>query len=66
MFHELASMKGTLGSEDNLIVLLRALLYSNMLKTPYDLRGRRKIKLILDFFQVLLLKITHKNTTSQG
>ena len=52
LFEEMVRMKHILGIDERKANLIRAFLYNSFMTNSYELRGRRKVKIILDFLQV--------------
>ena len=45
-------MKDILGIDEKKAILIRAFLYNSFMSNPYELRGRRKVKIVLELLQV--------------
>ena len=52
LFEELVRMKHILGIDEKKVILIRAFLYNSFMSNPYELRGRRKVKIVLELLQV--------------
>ena len=52
MFAKVTSMKERLSMDDKKAALIKALLPALYLSNPFELRGRRRVKLILEFIKV--------------
>lgn len=52
MFAKVTSMKERLSMDDKKAALITALLPALYLRNPFELRGRRRVKLILEFIKV--------------
>ena len=52
LFEELKRMKDLLAMDDKKTMLIRAFLCSSFMRNPYALRGRRKVKIVLELLQV--------------
>ena len=52
LFEEMVRMKDILGIDKKKAILIRAILYNAFMSNPYELRGRRKVKIVLELLQV--------------
>ena len=52
LFEELKRMKDLLAMDDKKTMLIRAFLCSSFMRNPYALRGRRKVKIVLELLRV--------------
>ena len=52
LFGEVSGLVQSLAENDKAIILTRAILPAFFLSNPYDLRGRRKLNLILELLEV--------------